>query len=261
MPTAIISGLPVESDRRVQSALKQGIAFPDAWRVVWMRSKGRVPGLAPSQLDDAKLIASDSGGAHLLIFRGREKREEDLVIAEIRPYFRVRWLDGLLLKSIPHSMDTFFDEINRILDEESEWIATVKPSDESSCLLLPQCAFLANTAVRHIWGAADESGIVRIKMAAQACQRFNLMHWISGKGGARNWIDGDGRIFDHRGARHGIAPFPRFWKYSYQIGTGFHYDVTSREARSFHIDDARNTRHSVSGIGHLNIDAHGYVRR
>src|SRR6266850_8182472 len=225
-----------------------------------MRSKGRMPGLAPSQLEAARQTASDHGGAHLLIFRSREKREDDLVLAEVAPYFRVRWIDQTLLKLIPHSMGRFFQAINGVLDEELEWIDTVKPRDESSCLLLPECAFSAATAVRHLWTAATEAGIERIRLAARASERFGDMHWLSDQSGARSWIDIENRVFGHRGALHGVAPFPRSWKFSYRLLDGFHYDVTSRDSRAFHIKGPSGSRHTGSGHGHINIDPHGYVR-
>jgi|SRR5271157_450754 len=260
MPTAIIAGLPLDSERRVQSALKQRNRSPGVWQVIWMRSNGRMPGLAPSQLAGARQTASNAGGAHLLVFRGRQKREEDLVVAEVAPYFRVRWLEPTLLRSIPHSMNQFFETIDQFLNEELEWIETVKPRDESNCLLLPERAFSAGTDVRHLWTAASEAGIERIRLAALASERFAITHWLPDKNGPRAWIDHDGRVFNHRGARHGEAPFPRRWKFSYQVVPGFHFDVTSRVSRPFYVQASNGGRHGASGLGHINIDPHGFVR-
>src|SRR5271170_6559776 len=114
MHTVIIAGIPVDGLRRIQSALKRHSALSADWQVIWMPSKGRIPGLAPSQLEEAKLTASAHAGAHLLISRGREKHEEDLVFREIAPYFRLRWIDNLLLKLIPHSIDELFQTINAV---------------------------------------------------------------------------------------------------------------------------------------------------
>jgi len=259
MPTAIIAGLPPDTDRRVQAALKETSPFPGAWEVIWMRSNNRMPGLAPSQLDDARRTAS-ANGAHLLILRGRGKHEENLVVTEMTPYFRMRWLEHTLLKLIPHSMDQFFEEISRFLSEELEWIDTVKPHDESCCLLLPECAFSAEADVRHLWNAATEAGVERIRLAARASERFRFKHWLPHKNGSRGWIDRYDRVFDHRGARHGIAPFPRAWKFSYQVVPGFHFDVTSRISREFQVHASNGRRHDAPGLGHINIDPHGHVR-
>ena len=225
-----------------------------------MRSKNQVPGLAPSQLEDARITASSNGGAHLLIFRGRERQEEALIIAKVVPYFRVRWIERTLLTLIPHSMDQFFGTINEFLSEEIEWINTVKPHDESCCLLLPECAFSAAADVRHLWTAAAEAGIERIRLAARARERFKLRHWLPQKNRSRRWIDGDDRVFDHRGARHGVAPFPRAWKLSYQAAPGFHFDVTARVSRAFHVQAFDGRRQAVSQPRHINIDPHGHVR-
>ena len=260
MPTAIIAGLPLDSDRRVQSALKQRVPFPDVWEVKWMRSNSQTPGLAPSQLEGAAQTASSTGGAHLIIFRGRKKHEDDLVVAQVAPYFRVRWVERTLLKLIPHSMDQLFEAINEFLSEELEWINTVKPHDESCCLLLPESAFSAAADVRHLWTAAAEAGVERIRFAARASERFKCRHWLPHQNGSRGWIDSDDRVFDHRGARHGVAPFPRAWKFSYQVVPGFHFDVTSRVSRAFHVHAFDGRRHAVSQPGHINIDPHGYVR-
>jgi hypothetical protein len=225
-----------------------------------MRSNGRVSGLAPSQLESASQEAANSGGAHLLIFRGREKHEEAFVIDRIAPYFRMRWVERTVLKLIPHSMDQFFTAMNQVLAEELEWINTVKPHDESCCLLLPECAFSAAADVQHLWHAAAEAGIERIRLAALAGERFKMTHWLQTGTGARAWVDNADRVFDHRGARHGTAPFPRNWKFSYQVEPGFHYDVTSRVSRAFKIDASDGRRHSASGLEHINIDPHGRVR-
>jgi hypothetical protein len=260
MPTAIIAGLPLESERRVRSELKKSDRFPDLWRVTWLRSNGRVPGLAASQLNTALQTASDLEGAHFLIFHGRDKREEDIVVSKVSPYFRMRWIDQTLLRLIPHSLNEFFEIINRFLGEELEWAETVKPRDESYCLLLPQCAFSAEAKVAHLWTAATEAGIERVRLAARASKKFETTHWLPRNSGPRAWIDTNGRVFDHRGARHGLAPFPRGWKFSYQVVPGFHFDVTSNFSRPFHVDAVDGRRHAAIVDAHINIDPHGYVR-
>jgi len=225
-----------------------------------MRSNTRSPGLAPSQVTKALDLAANEGGAHLLVMRGREKQEEALVSAGIAPYFRIRWVNGTLLKLIPHAMDRFFEGINQVLSEELEWTETVKPQDESCCLLLPECAFSAAADVRHVWSAALESGLERIRLAARASKQFEIRHWLSHRNGPRAWIDDDDKVFDHRGARHGLAPFPRSWKLSYQLPLGFHFDITSKVVRAFRVQSFDGGRHDALGSGHVNIDPHGYVR-
>jgi hypothetical protein len=204
--------------------------------------------------------ASDTGGAHLFVFHGREKPEENRVIATFVPYFRLRWLPHTLLKLIPHQVNNFFGVINQFLSEELEWIETVKPRGESCSLLLPQCSFSAAAGVGHLWTAATEAGIERIRLAARVREQFESTHWSARRNGARAWTDVDGRVFDHRGPRHGVAPFPRGWKFSYEVVVGFHFDVTSRDSRAFHVVASDGHRHAAREDGHINIDPHGYVR-
>jgi hypothetical protein len=260
MPTAIIAGLPPDTDRRVQQFLKEHTPFPSLWRVTWFRSNGQIPGLAPSQLQEVAQQAASACRAHLLVFRGRPKKEEERVLSKISLYFRMRWIEVALLKLIPHSMERFLDAINLLLNEELEWSETVKPKDDSCCLLLPECTFSAASEVRHIWTAASERGTERIKLAARACKRFQTVHWLTHRNGSRAWIDSVDRVFDHRGARHGMAPFPRQWKFSYQATPGFHFDVTSRSSRDFIVHASDGDRYPRPGSGHVNIDPHGYVR-
>jgi hypothetical protein len=259
MPVAIVAGVPPDIDRRIQAALRSEASF-GGWQILWLRSNGRTPGLAPGQIEIAANLAAEHNGANLLVFRGRSADDENALLARLVPNFRVRWIEATLLKLIPHDMPKFFGRISECLSEEAVWIDEVKPKDESCCLLLPSCAFSAKSEVRHLWTAASEAGIERIRLAVRAKERFSATHWLPQKNGARAWTDMDGRVFDHRGARHGIAPFPRMWKFAYQTTPGFHFDVTSRLSRNFHIQAFDGWRYNVPGSNHVNIDSHGYIR-
>ncbi len=259
MPTAIVAGLPPEIERRIRAALREGPSF-QGWSVVWFRSKSRIPGLAPSQLPAIKEAASTTGGAHILVFRGRESREKALVTEDVAPYFRLRWLDPTLLRLIPNAVNEFVKTLAKVLEEELEWNLTVKPQDESCCLLLPECAFVASVRVRHVWTAAGEAGIERIRSAARVAKEFRSVHWLANKDGKRAWIDIEHKVFDHLGARRGRdAPFPRSWKLSHPLPPGFHFDITSKDSRPFAVGAADGRRHNILPLDHLNMDPHGYV--
>jgi hypothetical protein len=232
-----------------------------------MRSKSRLPGLAPSQLPDVLRKAAELGGAHILIFRGRDLKDEASVFDAVAPYFRVRWIEAKLLSLIPHSMDEFGKTLNGILGEELEWNSAVRPHDERCCLLLSEASFSAEPSVRHVWKIAGQAGTERIKGTVRAVERFGTFHWNwlprehKHSDGERVWIDQDNRVFGHRGPRHGDAPFPRMWKFSHPLPPGFHFDVTSRSARAFRVASWDSRWHDVAASAHINIDAHGHVRR
>jgi hypothetical protein len=263
MPAAIIAGVPPDIDRRIRAALDRGEKSFDAWEVRWLRSIGRTPGLSPSQVEPTLRAAADVDGAHILVFSGREKTEEDRVWAQIAPYFRVRWLSHSSLKFIPHSMPRFWAAVDAVLSEELEWNQSVRPVDESACLLLPECCFEAEPTVRHVWRAASEASLERIRLAANAVAKFKSAHWTPHAAppqAIRKWVDVQGKVFDHRGARHGIAPFPRPWRFSFQVAPGFHFDVTSRDGRGVRVTAHDGAKHVASGADHINVDPHGHVR-
>jgi hypothetical protein len=261
MLAAIIGGLPLDLEKRVRVALERGDAvLTDEWAIAWMPSKGHRPGLAPSQIARVLGKASDLGGAHVLIFRGGAAEVDAVVVTEVAPYFRIRWLDKKLLTLIPYSIGEFCVAITAVLKEELEWNLAVKPQDESCCLLLPECAFAANDAVKHLWEIAGQPGIERIRNAALVSEQFRSIHWRRRDDVRRVWIDQRGRAFDYHGPRHGLAPFPRSWKFSYQLPVGLHFDVTATDSGAFKVFDWDENCHAVSASKHVNIDPHGYVR-
>jgi hypothetical protein len=160
-------------------------------------------------------------------------------------------------------MADFIGGLQEALKEESEWRASVLPRDESCCLLLPECAFVCDDRVKHVWTIATQSGIERIRGAARAMEQFQSLHWLTHVEQGRHesgraWIDVDSRAFKHKGPRHAVSPFPRSWKFSYELPEGFHFDVTSNSA--FHVIAHDRARHTAAALAHINIDPHGYVR-
>ncbi len=137
MPTAIIAGLPPDIERRVRPIVDRDRPLSPDWAIKWFRSKSKVPGLAPSQFAGVNQVASENDGAHVLVFRGRDRSMHTMFSAQVANYFRVRWIETSLLRLIPHSTEEFLREIAQILSEELEWDLNVKPKDESCCLLLP----------------------------------------------------------------------------------------------------------------------------
>jgi hypothetical protein len=206
--------------------------------------------------------AAELGGAHILIFSRHSHAERHQIQADLQMFFRFRWLDSAALTLIPHSMEEFIRRLSAILAEELLWHNIVRPIDVTSSLLLPECAFTAQAEVAGMWRAAKDYGSEdRIRAAQKGLRAFELAHKAQVPSHGRRWVDATGRVFDYGGARHGQhVPFPRNWKYSYGIPSGFHYDVTSLYERVFSIVDHSGINYEVRADAHINIDAHGYLR-
>ncbi len=259
MATAILVGLPRDMAKRVKAALGKGsVTWAAGWNVEFHFAKRTRPEIFPTDIKATIQLASESA-AHIVGISNQPGPDKQAIAREIRPYFRFRWLDIKLISHIGFNTPEFITGINAALDEESLWAERVKPRDTESPLLLPGCSFATDDY--GLWDHAMAYGDVgNIDGAAKAIDGFRRAHWeILERIGAR-WVDKRGRLFDHTGARHGKAPFPRSWKYSYSIPEGFHYDVTASSGKPFAMNDHADRAHPVVASGHLNIDPHGYVR-
>lgn len=262
MRTALVVGLPIAPAVRLRRAVQRSqVTVPPGWQLEVLRSRHRA-----SVSIDLKVLTQwlehDFAGAHVMCFKPPEAREQDRIRSFVLPYFRFRWLQNSLLSSLPANIGDFVTRLSDVLLEEERWASAVRPSDERSPLLLPESSFAAASIVRTAWTvAASASSQEEIEKAARAVEEFQRWHWRRYGAGRRAWLDIGGRVFDDTGARHGRAPFPRSWKYSYQVSDGFHYDVTSGDGREFHLLDRYGQRHRVLTAGHINVDPHGYVRR
>lgn len=117
----------------------------------------------------------------------------------------------------------------------------------------------------NIWGACKACKAPNaVDDAAKLIDKFCRQHkrTITGEGryaSRTEWVDDANLKFDHRGERHGPAPFPRGWKYSFEGEEGFHYDVEHFSKRPFNITGALAKRAITAG-DYVNIDCHGYFR-
>ncbi len=197
---------------------------------------------------------------NVLCFKPAHKTQIEALISNVRPYFRFVWLTQAWLSLIPDQLDVFIANINGVLVTEEYWINVLRPADENSPLMLPESSFLARNDVQIMWDSASRAAdIGRIAATAETIDRFREHHYCDAGQGPRSWVDFQGRIFGHRGPRHGKAPFPRCCKYSFPIPDGFHFDVTSSHPGDFTLNDWRGTRHTGINGRHINIDSHGYV--
>jgi hypothetical protein len=212
----------------------------------------------------AQELADQQENPHVFGFSAQKDRQH--LADQIKPYFRFRWFDHGLLKCLGSPDPTpFVRELASNLAQESEWAARVKPSDLNSPLLLPESSFEPGRKHLNLWRHASAYGDPQnIVSAEKAIKGFRNAHHrkVNFKSFASTykWVDERNRIYDQDGPRHGIAPFPRGWKYSYKIEPGFHFDVNQVDGRQFALIDATGRRHHVSAGDNLNIDPHGYVR-
>jgi len=238
-----------------------------AWQIKFAESPEKDPQISLREVKRALTLASEHSDAHILGFSTQQNRQ--VLSNQIRPYFRFRWFDHGLLRFLGSpDPSPFVNQLASDLAEESSWSDRVKPSALNSPLLLPECAFEVFDKHCDLWRLACSYGDTNnINGAEKAIHTFRNFYrrGIEFKGVRQHkWIDRQDRIFDEAGERHGIAPFPRGWKYSYQIEDGFHFDVTSSTGRSFFVSDADGARIRarirVGGCPYLNMDPHGCVR-
>jgi hypothetical protein len=117
-----------------------------------------------------------------------------------------------------------------------------------------------------MWRHIESYGPGNIDSARAAVLKFEHIHWRKVVPEAHIpskylWVDSKDRCFDHSQARHGVAEFPRNWKYSFELTDGFHYDVRHLEGRAFQLYDADGSAHGAERNSYINIDPHGVVRK
>lgn len=262
MGTAIFVGLPRDSVRRIESYLgadKVKVVAP--WKVKFIPAKRSIPEIHQHDVALTLATAAKSDSPHVIAVSKQDKLLKQPVAKAIRPYFRFRWLDNALLSRL-NDVAQFVAGVNSVLEEEADWSAKVKPGDILSPLILPQSCFEADGSnAARMWELAEQYGDAGAIIGAQRCvDAFRARHWLPAESGGRRWTDSVDRVFDHTGPRHGQAPFPRNWKLSLQMESGFHYDVTTSHGRPFTFADVHGIAHKVQQGQHLNVDPHGHVR-
>ena len=263
MATAILLGVPPSYIGTLKSALTKERTLLGAWSVVFVPAPRKEIEISIGMIKRTHEIAAKSNEPHILGFSAQSNRHE--VANAIKPYFRFRWFDHSLLRVLGSPKPApFVQSLVSALAEESYWAELVMPSGLDSPLLLPECSFTPKRREAELWRHACAYGDRQnILGARKAINSFRSAHYrkVSYKTfSAQRWVDEQERVFDKDGPRHGVAPFPRDWKFSYRIELGFHFDVTSVDGKQFALTDASGKRHQVGAGDHLNIDPHGYVR-
>ena len=198
------------------------------------------------------------------------ERNRDEVAAAIRPYFRFRWFDHLVLPVLDTPAPTRFIAIlASALGEEREWAEGVRPASDSDALLLPESSFVCSGAHSRMWAKAEAYGSPDSVSAAEKAitafgqryyRRIQFQTYGQPLRSQYKWMDNRRIVFDENGARHGIAPAPRGWKYSYRVEEGFHYDVSKLDRTKFTIKDAEGKTHNIANNDYINLEVHGYPR-
>ena len=259
MNTAIIVGMLRGTVDRFEAYIKRDSRSTlSGWMLKFVPGRRANDEVHPNEISKALTEAGQSTHPHIMCFSKQEKQQRRRVAEAIRPYFRFRWLDNKVLGLKP---DEMMLALNHVLNEEIIWAEHVMPKDIYSPLLLPECSFEADPDVSHLWGIAREFGDPSMPIGTgRVIEHFRDIHWRPTESAGRRWTDSSSRIFSHAGQRHGAAPFPRSWKYSFKIDDSFHFDVTSSHSRAFSVLDATGVVHKVADDCHINVDPHGYVR-
>lgn len=263
MPVAILAGIPNTYVQRFRASLQRGeSAYRAGWVVHYVAIGRTTPEIRETEIEKTLETASTQEAPHVIGISKQGGPVHREIAERIRPYFRFLWLDNHLLSHLPHQVPQFISAFNAVLGQEEVWASEVRPGNDASPLLLPACSFEAHPRCRTLWNLAEQYGEVgNIHAAGRALEVFRSEHWRPTPSNARGWVDAERRVFDHRGERHGVAPFPRGWKYSFRIPDGFHFDVTDLDGAEFVLRDVASGRHAIERGGYLNIDPHGHVRR
>jgi len=263
MSTVIFAGIPQRYLPNLRSLLeKNSDRFP-RWNFKFVPTMDKSPSLRARDLSQIERLAADSERVHIF---GMPNDKGGLAGASaIRPFFRFRWFPHALLHRIGSPQpDDFLIELATAIKDEEDWAEKVMPLTHSSPLLLPQSSFSCSAKNRDMWRHAlaygDPENLVGAIHAMELFTRTHRQRIVFSGHPSQKWIDDSERIYDEDGPRHGDAPSPRMWKYSFKIEDGFHYDLTHVHGRQFSIRDAIGAEHRAKPTGHINIDIHGYVR-
>ncbi|MBF0585221.1 MAG: hypothetical protein HQL80_13455 [Magnetococcales bacterium] len=257
MPVLIIAGVLSGQAKRIESDVRS--MKNDAWAIQYVVSRGSVPAIR--DVNEICKVASGSTESHILGVSKQEGRARRAIAAEIRQFFRFRWLNNAALSWIGRSPG-FAEELQRIIAEESQWSELIKPKSLCDALVLPRASFQCHPDLAGLWQLSEAcNDDNNINSAIKLRSAFERRYRKSMGGTVQRWVDKDGLVYDHTGQRHGVAPFPYNWKYSYCLESGFHYDVSHIKQESFCLVDSKGERYS-RGRGprqYVNLDSHGRV--
>lgn len=261
--TVIIAGLPATPQRQLKAAVsREPSALRPGFALQWLSARNKRAGIAEAQVEQLLSLADRHSASSVLVVAQRPTSDSERVVARVRAHFRARLISASVLEQINPDPIRAVQALNIHLEIEERWCDVLMPRSESDALLLPETSFLAQSEYRDAWRAAVmAASVVQIGDVARYVENFEEAHRSAAATGvARHFVCASELRWVDAGARHGRAPFPMYWKYSFRIPEGFHYDVTSQRGRAFTIRDAAGADHRRGASEHANVDPHGSVR-
>ncbi len=270
MRTAVFAGIQAGLVRRLKRVLEGQAELFREWQFRYVETQGKEPRLLVRDRLRVYSIAMQNPSVHVLGLSVERDRRQ--IAAEFESYFRFRWIDLTPLWSISTEDPwPFLDMLLRVIAEEDQWATRVRPQTLDSALMLPGSSFRCCSPHEQMWRRAMSYGDPDcVPSAEKAIRAFENAYYRrvefqkvgESRRAQRKWVDDINLVFHDKGERHGVAPPPRDWKYSYYILPGFHFDVTQVDRLAFALTDAEGVRHEVPSKDHpkhINVDPHGFV--
>jgi len=221
--------------------------------------------LEPLLVDEVFKEASKLGGAHVFGVSIDRKRAE--VERQIKPYFRFRWIDAEVIAMTGQGkLEPLIAALASAIVEDQVWIECVKPKDTASPLILPGKIFGTKGEFRDLWKRCESYGDEgAIRAAGKLIHKFTTVYRKRIQSTANEktpWLDDDDWVWKDDGEAHGVAPFPKNWKYSWAVPEKFHFDVMPKNPRvKTHFTDIHGNNHKLpKDSKYMNVTVHGEVR-
>jgi len=111
-----------------------------------------------------------------------------------------------------------------------------------------------------MWSIVRKADEASLERARRMVDEFERCHLKTEAPRSSRYVDDGGLVFTRDLSRHATTPYlHEEWKYTYGIGSNFHYDVRSDRASSTaELQDIDGEWHRIGD--HLNVDAFGRVR-
>ncbi len=258
MPTVLLAGVPEKLVRQATAALSP-IARENAWTAKFFPGSEKLAQIGLGAVDELLARAAELDGAHIVGFQ--QTGDRGAVARRIRQHFRFRWGDAEPLWAAANDGPRFLAYMREVLAEEEHWREHIMPRDKSSPLILPANLFTRLHGHDDIWGQCEifGRGPEHYAQLARKLEKFQRDHR---KTYAPNMpmfmVDRANLVWKDAGPYHGATPFPKRWKYSFQLVDAFHYDVEHLKGLGFSMTDSANSTFAIKSTKHANIDCHGY---